>query len=78
MKRDIKIDSIDPYNVNSNEYLLKSAEIEEIAHAIKSIQAKTRKCLSCSVQFKSDWAGHRICDICKKSITYQIGLEGMT
>jgi hypothetical protein len=31
---------------------------------------KTRKCLSCSNAFASEWAGNRICGRCKDTVSY--------
>jgi ribosomal protein S27AE len=31
---------------------------------------KTRKCLSCSNSFVSEWAGNRTCGRCKNTVSY--------
>lgn len=38
-----------------------------------SDREKTRPCMMCTKGFKSSWAGHRICDKCKKSRHYENG-----
>lgn len=35
--------------------------------------AKMRRCLSCGQSMHSSWAGHRICDGCKRSDPWQSG-----
>ena len=37
-------------------------------------QAKPRRCLLCSVQFDSEWAGDRVCHRCRRSSTWRQGI----
>lgn len=37
----------------------------------RSPHAKMRECRMCERDFMSDWAGNRICDVCKRSETYR-------
>lgn len=38
-------------------------------------EVKERICLHCTLAFISQWAGNRICDVCKGLWTYKTDLE---
>jgi len=44
-------------------------------HGASGHEAKTRRCLSCSEDFPSAWAGERVCKKCRSSTKWRQGYE---
>jgi hypothetical protein len=43
--------------------------------AIRTYERKVRHCLSCRREFTSDWPGNRVCGDCRRTVTWQEGVE---
>jgi hypothetical protein len=49
-------------------------DIETPAGAVCRDDPKVRQCLRCQADFKSQWAGERICARCKSTNTWRSGV----
>jgi hypothetical protein len=47
---------------------------DDIAEAVPNHATKERQCLSCSGTFRSQWAGERICKLCKQTSAWRAGV----
>ena len=41
--------------------------------ALSTLVSKTRECLRCNASFRSEWAGNRMCNSCRKSHAWRSG-----